>query len=371
MVQVRASQGGRVMPGKEKLRILVLEDEEDQIRDWKESIRFYNREKEFEIEPIFCKTVAQAKDEVKRGAFLGAILDRKIGEDPTGAAQVVDAMKGICVRIPSILFTGLPLQETDTTPYLKAYRKGDVDHSTLLALLVGAHSVGLVDIMGGIGDMEKYMYQVFETLMPQMEHWIRYGQGSSEREKVRKALLRHTMNHMTSVLEVKEAESGFEDCAPEEFYLVLPMQEVDRQHCTGDLVRRQDGKWFVVLNPLCDLVWQRPKPPKPPTPPKAKKILLAEVGPKGGSIKEFHYDLPAVKGLEGVFFDGGVLNFQELMTVPREEFGNPQAEEKFEAPKVRISPPFIKDVTARFARYYGRQGAPVINHNFPASDDDS
>lgn len=72
----------------------------------------------------------------------------------------------------------------------------------------------------------------------------------------------------------------------------------------------------------------------------------------GNNKSAFYHWLP-----ETEFFKGGFLNFRKLVTLENKEF-----EGKFETPpKVQISPPFVKDIVARFSSYYARQGQPDID----------
>ena len=68
----------------------------------------------------------------------------------------------------------------------------------------------------------------------------------------------------------------------------------------------------------------------------------------GNNYTEYFHWLPKTN-----FFLGGFLNFRKLTTQTEKEFG-----EKFNPPKIQISPFFVKDIIARFSSYYARQGQP-------------
>jgi len=63
----------------------------------------------------------------------------------------------------------------------------------------------------------------------------------------RKALLRHTLNHLLQIL-----DDEVDNCFPEELYIHPPLAEGLK---TGSIVKRRDENAFTfVLNPACDLV---------------------------------------------------------------------------------------------------------------------
>ncbi|QIX21323.1 hypothetical protein FOB41_09325 [Agrobacterium pusense] len=70
-----------------------------------------------------------------------------------------------------------------------------------------------------------------------------------------------------------------------------------------------------------------------------------------GNNKSSYHALPKT-----AFFDGGYIDFEDIISISKKKF-----KEDFEKPLLQIAPAFVKDVTARFAAYYGRQGQPALS----------
>ena len=130
---------------------------------------------------------------------------------------------------------------------------------------------------------------------------------------------------------------------------------------------------FVVMSPDCDLVVRGNGARN------ADKVLIVEVVPPNAVLdwydsapkeslsmrqkrefgralnnnkSNYYHCLPATD-----FFPLGFLNFRYLSTLGEEDIRN-----RFDLPPfIQISPPFVKDMVARFSSYYARQGQPDVN----------
>ena len=216
--------------------------------------------------------------------------------------------------------------------------------------------------MGGRGLIEKRLWVVYErNLLRQKKQWVLYAKDSPTRTE--KALLRHTLNHLFQLLDEDE-----DCCFPEEMYLAPSLTDKIQ---TGSIVKeRESSKWFVVMNPACDLVVREDGKRN------TDRVLLVEVDP-GTSLFPWFDDTNLSKEKQGIlksafrnnkstyyhwlpktnFFSGGFLNFRKLSTLE-----NDTLSERFETPsQIQIAPSFIKDVIARFSSYYARQGQPDID----------
>lgn len=214
--------------------------------------------------------------------------------------------------------------------------------------------------MGGRGVIEETLNTVFQkNLLPQRDQWVVYGKKDSSRTE--KSMLRYTLNHLLQLLDDDDTRSF-----PEEMYLCPPLTE---NICTGSIVKQNDNQHlFAVMNPACDLVLRN-------NAFKTDRILLVEVETEcevfhsalqnilkadkqrkklkallGNNHTDYYHWLPKTS-----FFPGGFINFRKLSTMTKNAF-----DEKFQTPEIQISPSFVKDVVARFASYYARQGQPDI-----------
>ena len=359
-----------------KFRLLVLEDETDDLDDCQTIIERYKEEKGRHFKLIPCSSQKEALKKLDK-SLDGAIIDltlyerddegNQIVEENDAGNQIVQKIAKSFFRIPIAILTqdksNWDSRLNEEIMLVGVFSKSKTGYEEILDKFWEIYNTGLTHIMGGRGKIETTLNQVFlENLKPNRQSWISYAnEGENEedrRESVKRtqnALLRYTLNHLLQLLDENE-----EHCFPEEFYLHPPASE---EITTGSIVKEKTSDQpFVVLNPACDLV------------PRGENgllntdyILLVEIervdevleGSKSKSKvtelcrnKRNHYHwLP-----ETHFFDGGILNFRKLRTLNEECF-----EEKFGKPVIQISPSFVKDIVSRFSSYYARQGQPDID----------
>lgn len=341
-------------------RLLLVEDNEQDIATCKDTIAKYQDEKQREVEIIEYNNVEEALKGLDN-SFDGAIIDLKLADEGNEGNQVINKIQESFFRIPVAILTGTPDATNMDFTYIGVFKKGELGagYADIVDKFWDLHNTGLTRIMGGRGIIEETLYRVFrQNLLPQKEKWVEYGKIDSARTE--KALLRHTLSHLLQLLDDDER------CFPEEVYLFPPLTNKVQ---TGSVVRKENStQWFVVMNPACDLVVR--KNGKSNT----DRILIAEIDsqeilfpsfPQNGlsksqknelqnafaNKKPYYHWLPKTD-----FFGGGFLNFRKLSTISKDEFDT-----KFEVPVIQISPTFVKDIVARFSSYYARQGQPDID----------
>ncbi len=338
-----------------KLRLLIVEDNQRDLRSFRNSVTKYIHEKKLRIESVECENLDEAL-KMLDNSFDGAIIDLKLTHQGDEGNQVIEKIIESFYRIPVAIFTGnrgsLDENLNKKIMLIDVFVKGATGYDEILDKFWEIYNTGLTRIMGGRGKIDQYLNEVFlKNLLPQIKRWISYGETDPKRTE--KALLRYTLNHLFQHLEDDQ-----ERCFREEFYLCPPA--LDRI-TTGSMVKIDD-QWFVVLNPACDLVPRGENGVR-----NTDYILLVEIesvdkvlaGSKSkGRVRElctnkrdYYHWLP-----ETDFFEGGILNFRKLKTLNEDNF-----EEKFGKPTIQISPSFVKDIVSRFSSYYARQGQPDID----------
>ena len=338
-----------------KLRLLIVEDNQRDLRSFRNSVNRYIHEKKRRIESVECQNLDEAL-KMLDNSFDGAIIDLKLTHQGDEGNQVIEKIIESFYRIPVAIFTGnrgsLDENLNKKIMLIDVFVKGATGYDEILDKFWEIYNTGLTRIMGGRGKIDQYLNEVFlKNLLPQIKRWISYGETDPKRTE--KALLRYTLNHLFQHLEDDQ-----ERCFREEFYLCPPA--LDRI-TTGSMVKIDD-QWFVVLNPACDLVPRGENGVR-----NTDYILLVEIesvdkvlaGSKSkGRVRElctnkrdYYHWLP-----ETDFFEGGILNFRKLKTLNEDNF-----EEKFGKPTIQISPSFVKDIVSRFSSYYARQGQPDID----------
>ena len=216
--------------------------------------------------------------------------------------------------------------------------------------------------MGGKGLIEKTLKEVFgANLLPQIAKWVQYG--SIHGDRVEQSLLRHTLNHLSQLVE-EDGEFFF----PEEVYLHPVPDDTLR---TGKIAQEIDGdRCFVILSPACDLAirdngefktdrlliteiegFSKVEPEIVRETKSAKKINKLLFEAFNNNHTSYRHWLPKTE-----FFQGGFINFRRITAHTKEEF-----DRGFVITSIQIAPAFVKDIVSRFSSYYARQGQPSID----------
>ena len=343
-------------------RLLLVEDDHRDLRDFSETVERFHEDENRTIDPVVCATVEDAFSKLD-DSFDGAIIDLRIKGDDQAGNRVVDRILEEKIRVPTYILTGTPTSAGDYHNHIRIFTKGEADASfdALLRRLFAIYDTGLTRILGGRGTIESTLDRIFhESLMPHMGQWQTHGSQNPARTE--KALLRYILNHMIQII-----DDDTDVYLPEEFYLHPPLTDQIR---TGSILREKtERRLFVVMTPECDMVLRNGSVRN------TDWILLAEVltasevfpwtatscDPSNSQRSQldsacrnrtghFHH-LPKTDFLEQSF-----LNFRMLHAISEE-----QLENDFQLPpEGQISPAFVKDIVARFSSFYARQGQPEI-----------
>lgn len=336
-------------------KLLLVEDNQQDADVCRSSIAAYKEQRKRCIDIVQCKSFEEAISALNN-TFDGAIIDLKLANKGYQGNAVLERIKTAGLRIPTAIMTATPGATQDHFTYIGTFKKGEVSYADIFDLFWGIYNAGLTRIMGGRGVIEDSLNKVFfKNILPQKDTWIHYG--SQDPARTEKALLRHTLNHLLELLDC-EVETSF----PEEMYIHPP---VAKHIKTGTIIETKAGsKAFMVLTPPCDLAIRKNGDFK------TDRILLAEIedaviiadvlknqGPKrlpalfANTYAPYYHWLPQTN-----FFPGGFLNFRKITANTKSDFS-----ETYKQPTAQIAPPFAKDILARFAAYYGRQGQPDID----------
>ena len=342
-----------------ELRLLIVEDNRQDLRTLTNSVKRYLDEKERHINLDVCETFDDAMKKLDN-SFDGGIIDLKLGNNGDKGNEVVKKIGESFFRIPIAIFAGNTdswnSEMEEKIMLIGVFKKTEIEYYDLFDRFWDIFDTGLTRILGGRGKIENLLSTVYlKSLLPHMDTWVSYGKQNSKRTE--DALLRYALNHLLQLL-----EEGDERCFPEEVYLHPPLSG---NISTGSIVKEKTSDHrFVVLSPACDLVI-RGENGKSNT----DHILLVEIESVNDALdgsrnknrveslvknnRQYSHWLPPTH-----FFEGGVLNFRKLNTLTKDKFG-----ENFEKPLIQISPFFIKDIVARFSSFYARQGQPDIDNS--------
>lgn len=346
------------------MKILLVEDAEEQRDAFESSVKVFNNKHDLTVDYEIAKNIEEALDKIG-GSYDGAIIDLRLGDDEEGGNKIVRQLGDSFTRLPIVFVTAFVDSVGEHPSIICKRSRETASYESDLLLLQKFWNTGLTRIMGGRGKIEETLSSVFlRHLLPRIDTWMSYGQQDSQRTE--KALLRHTLNHLLQLLD----DDG-DDFFPEEVYLAPPLTEEIR---TGSIVQREeDEKWFVIMNPACDLVIRNGCR-------NTDRILLVEIDPitmvfpwiQDTNLSKSNLSNKRKNKLQGAFrnnrsyehwlpktdfFEGGFLNFRKLLTLETEEF----CKQFPTHPTIQLSPSFVKDIVARFSAYYARQGQPDID----------
>jgi len=351
----------------EIVRILVVEDDEDQLEAYSDAARDLGTD-DILIELTERKAAEQAKQDLLSTNFDGAIVDLNLSSGDPSEASGNEVLLEITEkhRFPVLVVSG-NLQNLDErirpSGFLKTFER-DTPNKEIFEYLLNIHATGITRILGGRGLIEWHLGEIFwKHLACDFDGW---DAGDRDSEKT---LLRYTVAHLSEYLDLPSGASN-EYYHEAEFYIIPPIR---KYIATGDIVRKGDGR-FIVLSPACDVAVRYDDGERPVM--NAETIVLApvydlarEVFVQKGIIKaddnakqcrntldkiikgqrEKYVLLPEYRTIAA-----GVVDLQNLVAWSLEEF---LAAERL----ATVTGAFLKDIQSRFSAYYGRQGQPDLD----------
>ena len=380
-------------------RLLVVDDDEvicNQIKDFLEGEKGNDGES---IEVEIINEFSRALETLEKQRFDLVILDLRVGsledypEEEAGEKTLQAVKKRLF--IPVIFHTGLP--------HLAEDLKSD-----------------LVDVITKSGDLDQLLdaiKKMFETKLPQInkaitrhveevqrqymwdfvaKHWSDFGKPDNEGELA--YLLTRRLALSLSVTNIRELKTELgsligkvlEDSSQNESishahpvtYYICPV--ISKNHRTGDLYKHQDGDFYVLLTPSCDLVirnnirckaeqvliakcvlleqqeeylnWNNPTNLNKTQLEKLQKKLksLMTNGKVDGRQEDRFYFLPGVQALN---IPDLIIDLHQLHNVSYVEFDTPKPWER----RASLDRPYAEALSAKLTRYLGRIGTPDLN----------
>lgn len=384
------------------MKLILIEDHDQEVQSCKNAVEYFNKDNKKKKWCIQLETHANIEDASKAlesSYFDGAIIDMKLDDSGNEGNQALDVIRQHLKRIPVAIYTGTP-DGADVTdiPLIGLFKKADTTYDELIYKFWDIYKTGLTKIMGGKGQIEQSLSQIFikhllpkispESTVSEKSNWVSYAE--EDPDNTEKALLRYTLNHL-----IHELYKSSENCYPDEMYIHLPNLEQDQVKVdTGCILKNKDNnKFYIVLSPACDLAEREGGECNTDRALLVEIQMLEEIlsddyfisnchggkklkkrylksnpeSPKEYLLKQQDNDLIKyqrnTKNLyycwlpkTSCFNNGAVINFRRVSTYSQEEL-----DESFNSPVIQVSSPFLKDIISRFSSYYARQGQPDIN----------
>ena len=381
------------------MRLILIDDDDQEVCSCTGAVQDFNGANKCDIQLETCKTIQSALKALESSYFDGAIIDMRLGDSGNEGNQALDVIRQHLKRIPVAIYTGNPdVADVTDIPSIGLFKKADITYGQLIYKFWDIYKTGLTKIMGGKGQIEQSLSQIFikhllpkispEPTVSEKSNWVSYAE--EDPDNTEKALLRYTLNHL-----IHELYKSSENCYPDEMYIHLPNLELDQVKVdTGCILKNKDNnKFYIVLSPACDLAEREGGECN------TDRALLVEIqmledilsddyfisnchsgkklkkrylksnpeSPKEYLLKQQDNDLIKyqrnTKNLyycwlpkTSCFNNGAVINFRRVSTYSQEELN-----ESFNSPVIQVSSPFLKDIISRFSSYYARQGQPDIN----------
>ena len=387
------------------MKLILIEDNDEETKSCNNAVGDFNEVNNgrgWHIQLETHTNIESASKALESSYFDGAIIDMKLADSGDEGNQVLDVIRQHLKRIPVAIYTGTPdvADETDI-PLIGLFKKADMTYKELIYKFWDIYKTGLTKIMGGKGQIEQSLSQIFiKRLLPEIStkptaseksNWVSYAEENSD--DTEKALLRHTLNHL-----IHELYKSSENCYPEEMYIHLleqaqPGVRVD----TGCILKEKtQNKFYIVLSPACDLAERegggcntdrallveiqmledilsneffiidsnnnkkltKRNPNKTDSQTDSQGEYLSKnkeqdlIKYHSNTKNLYYFWLPKTR----YFNNGAVINFRRVSTYSQEEL-----DESFNGPVIQVASPFLKDIISRFSSYYARQGQPDIN----------
>lgn len=335
------------------IKLLIVEDDKDQLQMYIDSIESFSKKENIEIAKDIFENIIDGLEAVKNPKYDAAIIDLKLSSTSMEleGMQLVNAINGK-LRIPIYIVSGSIAQVEIEENKLFQKRLRTDNFIEILKEIKGIYDSGITNFLAPGGVIDNSLTEIFwNHLSNDLDIWIHHNNPNN--------LLRYILSHFQEHLDIN-LQGDFEEYHPFEVYIKPPIKK--NLH-TGDLIKYND-EHYIILTPACDIVIQ------PNGVRKAENIIIAKAQnfdhkttclngkneldkSKIGNFvnnkfPRFHY-LPPFDGNTGF-----ILDFQDISSIA---FSS-------ELERVAtVSSPFIKDIISRFANYYSRQGQPTYNQD--------
>lgn len=349
-----------------KLTLLIVEDDKELRDSYSKQIKLFNLDQtDILVEEIFAIDDTEAKQKLTYEKIDAAVIDLKLGTtdiDYKGNV-IIDIIKNN-LRFPAYILTANPEkieeEKNNQNDLFKIKVKGteDANFTLILNELKAIHLTGITKILGGAGQIEKYLNEIFwKHLSNSVNTWA--SDSSRTPEQKEKSLLRYTLSYIQEHLDLTDS-GDFENYTPSEFYIIPPVKQ---NLFTGDIVEYNNRR-CIVLTPACDfgnknvdnILFVTIKNWESLDSEFSKRPISKAKGDKlkdylGNKKPRYHFT-PKTKDIEAGFID-----FQDKITLNFERV-NILIQENKARRIATIASPFLKDIISRYSSYYSRQGSP-------------
>lgn len=234
-----------------KINILIIEDEQSIINQWREKLEFYaiSESPLYEISATYADDLEQSKDLLLNQRFDAVVIDIRLKSSPgeipnkhgNNIAKIVSnstlSIMAICTAEPSTV----ELTEEQRS-FVNVFPKGQGNVVINILNWLDSNKKMLEAVQKMQHEINGQMAKLFSrSVWPRWEYWFKHDETD---DLTRSALKRHMATHLHASF-MNESESAH----PEEYYFIPPLRE---NLSTGDIVSIK-SKYYVIITPRCDL----------------------------------------------------------------------------------------------------------------------
>lgn len=393
------------------LKILVVEDDDEQIATWQRQIDRINTISKTKFAADYVSSQSEAESQIWSHKYDAAIIDIRLRDESgvNDATSSGNEVRDLLLQSEVLLIahiTGEPnavhFDDPSYEGLLRVFTKGDVDsedqsvHQQILEWLGEMEDV-VETMRQAKSQIAAKMAELFyKSIWPRWQSW--QVAGESAPEFVQSSIARHMVSHLYSTL-LDDVEGRVH---PEEWYFQPPSK--DRFH-TGDMVRGDAaGEYFVLVTPRCDLerlrdgdylifakmdvisdwiekktafdsnILDLKKQQDETTEEKRKDSLGKKIETQYGAFRKEYYGhrngkfdkhfLPEVNHSPGAVHGPFFVDFSNISSV---EVGSEKEKKMMKNKIAALSPEFVPALAQRLGTYISRIGSPDYSH-LPESD---
>jgi len=371
----------------DEIKVLIVEDEDDQVEIYKDAITEHNEvERNLNIEVSYAKTYEDAmkyiEEQVYDSAFIDLCLDKNSMDEKRGK-ELISYIK-THAKYPIYIVSGSLDDDTAKlaeNKFISEYERGsqDVSLDLLLDEVEALYKTGITRVLNAEGFFAKHLHEIFWKHFSQSkDYWLE--NHLLDGTELEKSISRYALSHLYEYLEISEQGNTVKYDVSEMYIYPIIKQKIS----PGDVVTL-NNEYQLVMTPACDLAQQTnniifvklnkflslsdiiDKRDKYKTALDALQKESSE-----DTIKNEAKNKEAVKNLLRNYisnnkgnryhflpnfleFEAHTVDFQLITTISLEAAN--------ELPRLlSITPAHFKDIQARFASYYARQGSPDFEY---------
>lgn len=338
------------------MNILLVDDEKQENNNWNDFLKATGKEiaQQYKITLLYSENLESAEETIGNSTIDFLIVDTRLGNygEPDGN-ELIKTISKYGLRIPTVFFTGTSDDVVCNDLVLKIYKKSEVTVNEVLMFIISVWNTGINDILCKDGFLEDSINKFYKELfIPGVDNWVK--RQETDKERVQRSLLKIALNNLNALLEYDD-DKAFS----EQVYLFFI--KTDNVY-TGSILKDNESEdSYIVISPSCDIFLRKDEQGNMYRNVDMIHLLRITNNPAGKNSKNsesyrknnknrFHF-LPSVKE-----FNGGYIDFADIKVITEESLNR-----DYEILKIRISEPFMKNISGRFSSYFGRQGQPDLD----------